>query len=60
MSKFQIPIMILAIISIIYSQFQSENKLLILIPSIVVFMMGMMNLSSKIPSKNQDKDDDHV
>ncbi|MGG7035588.1 MAG: hypothetical protein ACI7YS_10410 [Flavobacterium sp.] len=60
MSKFQIPIMILAVIAIIYSQYQPEYKLIILIPSIVIFMMGMMNLSSKIPGKNQDKEDEHV
>jgi hypothetical protein len=28
--------------------------------AIVVFMMGMMQLSAKTPSKNQDKEDENV
>ena len=60
MRKFIIPIMIVAITIALYEQVSAEKNVWILVISIVVFMMGMMQLSAKIPSKNQDKDDENV
>ena len=60
MRKFIIPIMVVAITIALYEQVSAEKNVWILVISIVVFMMGMMQLSAKIPSKNQDKDDENV
>lgn len=60
MRKFIIPIMVLAITLALYEQVSAEKNVYIMVISIVVFMMGMMQLSAKTPSKNQDKDDENV
>ena len=60
MRKFIIPIMVLAIAVALYEQVSAEKNVYIMVIAIVVFMMGMMQLSAKTPSKNQDKEDENV
>jgi uncharacterized membrane protein YoaK (UPF0700 family) len=60
MKKFLIPMMIVAIIVAFYEQVSAEKNTYIMIIAIVIFMMGMMQLSAKTPSKNQDKEDENV
>ncbi|MFV5692690.1 hypothetical protein ACM55K_11750 [Flavobacterium sp. LT1R49] len=60
MKKFLIPIMIIAIIVALYEQVNAEKNVYLMVVAIVVFMFGMMQLSAKTPSKNQDKEDENV
>ena len=52
--------MIVAIIIALYQQASAEKNIYIMVAAIVVFMIGMMKLSAKTPSKNQDKEDENV
>ncbi len=52
--------MIVAIIVALYQQASAEKNVYIMVVAIVVFMIGMMKLSAKTPSKNQDKEDENV
>ncbi|MBC7749822.1 MAG: hypothetical protein H7Z76_14825 [Methylotenera sp.] len=60
MKKFIIPVMIVAIIVALYEQVSAEKNVYIMVVAIVIFMIGMMQLSAKTPSKNQDKEDQNV
>jgi hypothetical protein len=60
MKKILLPIMIIAIITAFYEQSLEKKNVYIQVISIVVFMFGMMKLSAKVPSKNQDKEEDDV
>jgi hypothetical protein len=60
MKKVLFPIMIIAIIVAFYEQSLEKKNVYIQVISIVIFMIGMMKLSAKIPSKNQEKEDDDV
>jgi len=60
MKAFKILIMILAISVALYEQVSEEKNIYIMIIAIVVFMYGMMQLSAKTPSKNQDKEEQDV
>ena len=60
MKKVLIPIMIIAIIIAFYEQSLEKKNVYIQVISIVIFMIGMMKLSTKVPSKNQEKEDDDV
>jgi hypothetical protein len=60
MKKFLLPIMIIAIIIAFYEQSLEKKNVYIQVFSIVVFMIGMMKLSAKVPSKNQEKEEDDV
>jgi hypothetical protein len=60
MKKVLIPIMIIAIIIALLEQNKEEKSIPVLIISFVVFMFGMMRLSSKTPSKNQDDTNENV
>ena len=60
MKKFIIPIMIVAITIALYEQVSADKNVFIMVIAIVVFMMGMMQLSAKIPSKNQGKENEDV
>ena len=60
MKKFIIPVMIVAIIVALYEQVSAEKNVYIMVVAIVIFMMGMMQLSAKTSSKNQDKEDENV
>ena len=52
--------MVLAIGVAFYEQTSTEKNVYLMVIAIVVFMMGMMRLSSKTPSKNQDNNEDDV
>ena len=52
--------MVVAITVALYEQVSAEKNVFIMVIAIVVFMMGMMQLSAKTPSKNQDKEDENV
>lgn len=52
--------MLLAIGVAFYEQTSADKNVYIMVIAIVIFMMGMMKLSSKTPSKNQDKEEDDV
>ncbi|MNR37051.1 hypothetical protein D3C85_1550400 [compost metagenome] len=60
MKAFKILIMILAISIALYEQVSEEKNIYIMVIAIVVFMYGMMQLSAKTPSKNQDKEEQDV
>ncbi len=44
----------------LYEQVSAEKNVYVMVIAIVVFMMGMMQLSSRTPSKNQDNEEDDV
>ena len=60
MKKILIPIMIIAILIALYEQTKETPNVYIIIVAIVIFMYGMIRLSAKTPSKNQEKDNDDV
>jgi uncharacterized membrane protein YoaK (UPF0700 family) len=60
MKKFTILLMVLAIGVALYEQTSTDKNVYVMVIAIVIFMMGMMKLSSKTPSKNQDKEDENV
>jgi flagellar basal body-associated protein FliL len=52
--------MIIAIVVALYQQTSADKNIYIMVIAIVIFMIGMMQLSAKTPSKNQDKEDKNV
>ncbi|MBF4463845.1 hypothetical protein [Flavobacterium sp. LC2016-12] len=60
MKAFKILIMILAISVALYEQVSEDKNIYIMVIAIAVFMYGMMQLSAKTPSKNQDKEEQDV
>lgn len=60
MKKAVLLIMIIAILVAFYEQSLDKKNVYIQVISIVIFMIGMMKLSAKVPSKNQDKEEDDV
>jgi L-asparagine transporter-like permease len=60
MKKLRIPIMIIAILVALYEQSSADKNIYITIIAIVIFMIGMMQLSAKTPSKNQDNEEQDV
>jgi hypothetical protein len=60
MKKLILPIMVVAISVALYEQVSANKNIYVMSVAIVVFMMGMMQLSAKTPSKNQEKKDDNV
>ena len=60
MKKFIILIMALAIGVAFYEQTSAEKNVYVMVIAIVIFMMGMMRLSSKTPSKNEENNNDNV
>lgn len=60
MKKFLIPIMIIAILVALFEQSKADKNVYVMVIAIVVFMFGMMRLSAKTPSKNQDKEEENV
>lgn len=60
MKKLLFPIMIIAIFVALYEQSLPQSNVIIMVIAIVFFMAGMMWLSSKTPSKNNDKEHDDV
>ena len=58
MKKFLIPIMIIAFGVAFYEQSKEKSNLYIEIFAIVIFMYGMLRLSAKTPSKEDDNLDE--
>ncbi len=56
MKKWLIPMMIIAFFIAFYNQNNPHPNVLITVFAVVVFMFGMMKLSAKTPSKNQDEE----
>lgn len=59
MKKLLLPIMILAIVIAFIEQSKEDKNNYILLISFVVFMFGMMRLSAKTPSKNQENSEEN-
>ena len=55
-----ILIMAIAIGVALYEQAKPEENVYLMVIAIVIFMYGMMRLSAKTPSKNQDKEEKDV
>jgi hypothetical protein len=53
MKKLLIPLMFVAILVGLFEQSKDKPNIYILCAAVAVFMFGMMNLSSKVPSKSQ-------
>lgn len=60
MKKLLIPIMVIAILVAFYEQSLEKKNVYISVIAIVVFMFGMMKLSARTPSKNQEKEEDDI
>jgi uncharacterized membrane protein YoaK (UPF0700 family) len=60
MKVFKILVMVLAISVALYEQVSPEKNIYITVIAIAVFMFGMMQLSAKTPSKNQEKEEQDV
>ena len=60
MKKFSFPIMIIAVLIAFYEVQKAEKNVYILSVAIGIFMFGMIRLSAKTPSKNQDKEEENV
>lgn len=59
MKKIGFLLMIISILIAFYEEQQSQKNVYIIVIAIVFFMIGMMRLSAKIPSKNSEiKDED--
>ena len=60
MKKLMILIMAIAIGVALYEQAKPEKNVYLMVIAIVIFMYGMMRLSAKTPSKNQDNEEKDV
>ena len=60
MKKIMIPMMLVAFLIAFYEQQKANSNVYITVGAIAIFMYGMMRLSAKTPSKNQDKNKDDV
>lgn len=59
MKKLFIPIMIIAIGIALYEQSKNSPNIYIMIGAIILFMYGMMRLTAKVPSKNEDNSEEN-
>ena len=57
MKKLALPFIIVAIIIGVYEYSQERPNIIVVCVVIVLFMFGMMQLNSKIPSKFNDEED---
>ncbi|TAF68385.1 MAG: hypothetical protein EAZ58_09075 [Flavobacterium sp.] len=60
MKKLMILIMAIGIGLALYEQARPEKNVYLMVIGIVIFMYGMMRLSAKTPSKNQEKEEKDV
>lgn len=60
LNKLLIPMMVIAIIIAINEQSKPNKNIYITIIAIAIFMFGMMKLSAKTPSKNQENQENNV
>ena len=57
MKKISILLMLFAFFIAFYEQNKTHPNVFIMVIAVVVFMFGMLKLSSKIPSKNKEDDE---
>lgn len=60
MRIFRIVLVVLAILALMIEQYSAKKMIYLRVGAIVVFMYGMMRLSAKTPSKNQNKEEDDI
>jgi lipopolysaccharide export LptBFGC system permease protein LptF len=60
MKKIMIPMMLIAFLIAFYEQQKMNSNVYITVGAIAIFMYGMMRLSAKTPSKNQDENEEDV
>jgi Ca2+/Na+ antiporter len=60
MKKIFILIMIVAFVVAFYVPKGEKYSVIVMAIAVVIFMFGMMKLSSKLPSKNEDEDDENI
>lgn len=60
MKKVMMLIMVVAIGVAFYEQSKPDKNVYLMVMALVVFMYGMLRLSAKTPSKNQDKEEKDV
>ena len=59
MKKLYIPIMIIVGVAALYEQSKDKPNIYVMIGAIIIFMYGMMRLTAKVPSKNEDKSEEN-
>lgn len=52
--------MLIAIVVAFYEQTSADKNVYVTVVAMAIFMFGMMRLSAKTPSKNQEKDEEDV
>lgn len=52
--------MAIAGIAALYEQSKAKPNVYIMVAAIIIFMYGMMRLTAKVSSKNQDNSEDNV
>ena len=60
MKKILVPIILIAAGFIFYEQTKPQPNLYVTIVAVAILMFGIMQFSSKVPSKNQDKNENDV
>lgn len=60
MKKLLIPVLLLSGFMLLYEQSKGQPNIYIIAAAIVVFMFGLMQLNTKIPHKNNDKNQNDV
>lgn len=60
MKKLILPLIIIVVIIAFYVPKSSPYYIIVKVIAITVLMIGVMKLMQKIPSKNQEKNDDDV
>ena len=60
MKKIKIVVMLVAVFVALYQQTLDQKNIYVMVGAIVVFMYGMMQLSARTPSKNQEKEEQDV
>lgn len=60
MKIIRITIMVLALLVLVSGEVGVHKRVYITVACVVVLMLGMMNLSAKTPSKNQNKEEDDI
>jgi len=60
MKKIVFLIMLIAIVVAFYEQTSADKNVYVTVVAMAIFMFGMMRLSAKTPSKNQEKDEEDV
>lgn len=60
MKKVLLPVMTIAILIAFYEVNKPQKNIYLICISVAVFMFGMLKLSAKIPSKNQEEEDDNI